>query len=70
MKDYLVHSKDGSKYRSELPENLVLRLDESVNQKKDSGAIIVEIDNQRMIIDLVNTKEDIKENEKREKNGN
>jgi len=31
------------------------------------GVVIVEIDNQRMIIDFVNTKEDIKENEKREK---
>ena len=66
MKDYLVHSKNGSKYRSELSENLVLRLDNIVSkQKKDTGAVIVEIDNIRMIIDFVNTKEDILENEKR-----
>lgn len=63
MKNYLVHSEIGSKYRSELPENLVVRLDKFVNKQKNSGAIIVEIDNQRMIIDLVFTKEDIKENE-------
>ncbi len=72
MKDYLVHSKNGSKYRRELPENLVLRLDKKISkEKKDIGALILEIDNIRMIIDFVNTKEDILENDKREReNGN